>query len=191
MGGGATFRGKSTVRWPVGVGGIRYVECEPSQAAAKARLRAELRAALPVYGWMLVDEPRSGAPAPLLYVGTKDRPDVRDYLRVHRLDSPPPGEGDAWSQVYAVTGTPIGAPVLFVHVRTMAPARCDFTVALRFGRHDAALAALATSGVLAIAVDPFRVRCGAIQTPAVMFQVSGRELVRTLVRAWVRVGVCR
>lgn len=168
--------------------GASYVEMAPSEAAAKARLRAELRAALPVLCWTLADEPRSGRPAPLLHVGTQGRPDMRDYLRVHRQDCPAPDEGDAWSQIYAVTGAPIGAPVLFVHVRTLAPARCDFTVALRFGRHDAVLAALAGSGVLGIAVDPLRVRDGVIVTPSVLLQVSGRELVRTLVRAWTRDG---
>jgi len=187
MGGGASFH--QDTRWPAfGIGGASYVETPSSEAAAKARLRAELRAALPIIGWTLVDEPRSGALAPLLHVGTHHRPDLRDYLRVHRQDCPPPAEGDAWSQVYAVTGAPIGVPVLFVHVRTLAPARCDFTVALRFGRHDAVLAALASSGVLGIAVEPIRVRDGLIVTPCVMLQVSGRELVRTLVRAWARTG---
>jgi len=186
--GADTFRHQSSSDRPSSWGAARSRARAPD-AEARARLRAELRAALPVYGTVLVNEPRRGTLAPVLHIGAANRPDVRDFLRVHRQDCPAPAEGDARSQVYVVTDGPSGAPVAFVRFDTLRPARCAFAVALRVGRHDAALAALARGGVLGITLDPPRVAPdGLLVGPTLFLDVAGREVLAAALRGWQNGG---
>jgi hypothetical protein len=110
---------------------------------------------------------------------------VADLLRLHRQE----GEGyqgDAWSQLFAVTGRPLAEPRVFVRVRQLAPARCELLLSFRVDRHRAILEAVASSGLVGIAAEAPRIRGGRIVTPTLLLEVSGIELLRALLVAWER-----
>lgn len=156
----------------------------PTPAEARRRLR-ELRAeSLPILSYVIAEVPRHGRvlTPPILHVGTKTRPDVADLLRVHRQEGTG-FEGDCWSQLFAVTGQPIGAPWVFLDIRTLRPARCDFKLGFRLDRHRRILEALAASGVLGISAEAPRVRDGRVTTPMLLLEASGTGLLRELLRA--------
>ena len=159
---------------------IDHIE-RPTEAESRRRLRELDAEALPVYAHVFAGLPRHGrlVRPPILHVGTKARPDVADLLRLHRQEGDG-YEGDAWSQLFAVTGRPIGEPRVFAHVRQLVPARCEFKLRFRLGRHRAILEAVALSGLVGITAEAPRVRDGQIVTPVLVLEVSGVELLRAL-----------
>ncbi len=150
-----------------------------SHAASLERLRTWRSESLPIVNWLPAHFARDGRQrcAPVVYVQTKARADVRDLLRVQAQEGPN-FAGDVWSQLCIAGGGPVREPRAFLHVRTFTPARCEFRLCFRLGRHRPMLTLLAQSAVVGITCQPPRLSGGLLIAPTLFVEVNDVRLLR-------------
>jgi hypothetical protein len=114
--------------------------------------------------------PCLGTRMPVARVDARERPDLRDMLRLLKQER----EGSQCGGWGVATDGERVWLVLSADIER--PARCSFRLVFPYDRHRGFLEACARSRVLAVAVEPLRYRDGLMTTPCIGLTYSGDDL---------------
>ena len=150
-------------------------------AAVRAAKRAFARGTLPVTeAWFAEVESAHGlprTPIPIVRVDPRKRPDVRDLLRVQRLE----GDGEVETRWRIAMPGPPDAWQAVLEAEVRRPVRCAFALRFRLRDHAPALLRVAEGGLLGIVAAPAKTRrAGHPDGPALLIACVREGLVEAL-----------